>query len=345
MKPLDIQTVRRIVPELLEVLQSRVRVLQRVLLLQPIGRRALAQEMHVTERILRAELDFLRQQGLLTTSVAGVSLSDEGIRLLNELEGAVASVEGRDELGKAVSRHLGIPEVIVVAGDCDHDDWVRDNMGYRAALCLQGLLHENDVLAVTGGSTVAAIANRMPTVKIPLGIKVVPARGGVGETVEMQANTVASRLAQRLGGASVMLHVPDRLTEQTLEQLLSDEFVQERLQEIRQATVVVHGIGEALQMAQRRNATEEEREILRREQAVAEAFGYYFREDGEVAYAMTTVGLRLSDLPKMRTVIAVAGGSEKARAVSAAAKAYRIDILVTDEGTASSLICTQSTPG
>ncbi|WP_072874991.1 sugar-binding transcriptional regulator [Alicyclobacillus tolerans] len=333
--------VRRLVPELSDELQKRIRILERILALQPIGRRALAVEMGTTERVLRAELDFLRVQGLLTASSAGVSLTEDGEAVLDRVAEFAVRMDGRKELAERVSRVLGIPQVVVVEDDSDQNSWVKDNLGYRAAELLRSLLQPDEVVGITGGTTMAAIARRMPARAVSYPVKVVPARGGLGEKVEFQANTIASTLAEKLGGESMMLHVPDRLNEETMEQLLNDPYVQQRLPEIRKATLVVHGIGEAVKMAKRRQVPDEEVAWLENQQAVAEAFGYYFNQQGDVVYSMPTIGLRLDDLQNARVVMAVAGGSSKARAVAAAAKAYRIDVLITDEGAARLIVQSQ----
>jgi central glycolytic genes regulator len=338
MDQLDVNAIKRVVPEMMELLKDRVRIIQRIMLRQPIGRRALAGEMMLTERVLRKELDFLRDQGLISATPAGVYLTEDGLRMLGELEDAVSVVEGRANLARRLSAKLSIPNVIVVEGNLDDTPWVKDNLGRKAAVYLQGILRENDVVAVTGGTTIASVAQHMPGHAIPAKVKVVPARGGVGERIDIQANTVASLMAERLGGTSIMLHVPDRLSEETLEQLLADPYINDRLQEIRKTNVVVHGIGGAITMANRRKMSEEEVSLLKSGNAVAEAFGYYFRADGKVVYAMTTVGLRLDDLKGMRLVMAVAGGRQKSTAVRAAAAAYRIDVLVTDEGAATAIL-------
>jgi central glycolytic genes regulator len=338
MNQLDVNAIKRVVPEMMELLKERVRIMQRIMLAQPIGRRALAGEMKLTERVLRKELDFLREQGLISATPAGVYLSEDGQSALGELEDAVSVVEGRAELAERLSRRLRIPTVIVVEGNLDETPWVKEHLGRKAAVYLQHALEENDVVAVTGGTTIASVAAHMPNRVISEKIRVVPARGGVGERVDIQANTVASMLAERIGGTSIMLHVPDRIGEETLEQLLSDPYVNQRLQEIRKSTVVVHGIGGAISMANRRKMPEEEISILEARGAVAEAFGYNFRADGQVVYAMTTVGLRLDDLKCMRLVMAVAGGQQKSAAIRATASAYRIDVLVTDEGAATAIL-------
>lgn len=338
METSDWTAVRRVVPELMDTLQRRLRILQRVHLLGPIGRRALAQSMQQSERTLRAELDVLRQQGLLLSSAAGVSLSDEGSTLLTELEEVAAAAAGRADLAGWLGQMLNIPDVTVVEGNSDAEPWVKDQLGLQAGQRLQSVLQNDDVIAVTGGTTVAAIARNLSERHDFTGIRVVPARGGVGETVAYQANTIAAALADKFGGKSLMLHVPDRLSPGAFEQMLSDPYVAQRLPMIRASSVVVHGIGDAFAMARRRQATEEELNQIKAGNAKAEAFGYYFDGQGKVAYSMKTIGLRLQDMDHVRVVMAIAGGADKAEAIAAAAKAYRIDILVTDEGAARHLI-------
>jgi len=334
----DYTAILRVVPELFETLRYRARIMERIAILQPIGRRGLAADMQVTERVLRAELDFLRSQGFVHSTAGGVFLTQEGVRVMSELEPVLAAVEGRQALALQVSRRLGIENVVVVSGDSDCDSWVKDSLGFRAAEWIQKLLVAGDVLAVSGGSTLATVAARMPVATPRIPVQVVPARGGLGEGLATQANTVAAHVAEKLGGTSVMFHVPDRLTEESQTQLLADPFVQERLRLIQSATIVVHGIGEARTMAERRQTATPDLAILAETGAVGEAFGYYFDDEGRIAHKIANVGLHLADVQTMRCVIAVAGGRKKSQAIAAAARGYRIDVLITDEGAARSIL-------
>ena len=47
---------------------------------------------------------------------------------------------------------------------------------------------------------------------------VVPARGGLGDNVELQANTIATVLAQRMGASYRQLYVPDSVSEENFKQ-------------------------------------------------------------------------------------------------------------------------------
>src|SRR5699024_11618508 len=72
------------------------------------------------------------------------------------------------------------------------------------------------------------------------------------------------------------------------------------------ADMVLHGIGDALTMAKRRNESEETVEKLRNERASGEAFGYYFNQGGDIVHQVRTVGIQLEELKSDKYVIAVA---------------------------------------
>src|SRR5690606_29219044 len=143
-------------------------------------------------------------------------------------------------------------------------------------------LKANDVLAVTGGSTLAEVARSLPSATPAQDIVVVPARGGLGEEVELQANTVAAAIADRLGGAYRLLHVPDDLGEEAMSTISMEPKIKALIELIRSARVVLHGIGTAEEMARRRGLAPEYVALLDEGGAVGEAFGYYFDRAGRI---------------------------------------------------------------
>ncbi|MBJ8193357.1 hypothetical protein JDS79_42250, partial [Bacillus cereus] len=80
----------------------------------------------------------------------------------------------------------------------------------------------------------------------------VPARGGLGESMEMQANTIASTMARKVGAQYRLLHVPDLLSNHAYNSLLEDTNIQDILNLIRESRIIIHGIGNAIAMAHRR---------------------------------------------------------------------------------------------
>lgn len=333
---IDVQ--RKLLPDLLDIMQNRYRILQNVRHLQPVGRRSLAMNLQQTERILRAEVEFLSQQGLLKIAPQGMTLTDEGHHVLLELEDVMKQVSGLHVLEQRLREKLRLEDVLIVPGDSDRDPWVKKEMGKACISRLMPLLKSRKTIAVTGGTTIAAVAEMMTPITKKNQPLFVPARGGLGENVENQANTICSTMARKSSGEYRLLHVPDQLSEDSYQMMIEEPGVKEVLDVIRSAEIVIHGIGEAETMAVRRRSSEEILKKIQLNQAVAEAFGYYFNQDGTVVHKVKTVGLQLDDLSEDKTIIAVAGGSSKANAIAAYMKRGPRQILITDEGAAKQLL-------
>ncbi|WP_219726119.1 sugar-binding domain-containing protein, partial [Tetragenococcus halophilus] len=93
------------------------------------------------------------------------------------------------------------------------------------------------------------------------------------------------------------------------------------------------------QRAPRRKMTEEEILMLKRKNAVAESFGYFFDEDGKVVYKIPRVGLQLKDIRDIPYIFAVAGGKSKAKAIRAYMEnAPQQTWLITDEAAANEIL-------
>lgn len=335
----DLLTLQQqLIPDLLHTMQKRYRILHQLRLAQPVGRRALAQQLQTTERILRAEVEFLKDQGLLLMETAGMQLTPAGENLLDRLAGTLHDLGGLADKERRLAARLGLAHVRIVPGDADTDPLVQKALGLATADFLKKNLRRGDTLAVTGGTTVAAVADAMP--KTPLAAEVVPARGGLGSDMEFQANTIAARLAAKLGGTYRLLHVPDLLGDEAGEypSFTNDPQTQETLQRIRSARMVVHGIGQAIPMARRRRLPEARIDELAAQGAVAEAFGYYLDRAGGIVHAMNTVGLRMQDLQGMERIIAVAGGRSKGEAIAAVAQGCPMHVLITDEAAADAML-------
>lgn len=332
-----IKIQQKLVPDILEEMKRRYRILKQIHLAQPIGRRSLAQNLATTERILRAEVDFLRDQGLIMAETIGMSITDSGRQVLHNLDGMMRELEGFQDLEERLSKALGIAQVLIIPGDSKEDPLVKKEMGYQTARLIREYLREG-VLAVTGGTTIAEVASMMPAGPTAHPVEVLPARGGIGENVEIQANTISAAIANKLGGTYRMLHVPDNLSDETSQMLHEEPHIQDYLNRIKNVRMVVHGIGQAITMAKRRGVSNEVLSLLAAKEAKGEALGYYFAEDGRVVYSMNSIGIRMNDLEHVDMMIAVAGGREKAAAVIAVARGSRQDVLVTDEVCAEAML-------
>ncbi|MEW9670295.1 sugar-binding transcriptional regulator [Ammoniphilus sp. 3BR4] len=328
----------KLVPDLVEVMQKRLSILRNIYLQQPIGRRSLAASLNTTERILRAEVDFLKEQGLVHVESIGMSLTDLGLQVLESLESLIKDVYGLSDMEAELQKTLQVQRVIVVPGRSDESELDKKELGRAAAIHLLSILKEQDIVAVTGGSTIATMAEMMSSTRQFPDAIFVPARGGLGENVELQANQIAANCAKKLGAQYRMLHISDFLGASAYQSLQNDPYISEMLKLIRSSEVVVHGIGRAMEMAIRRNAPSELLKILEQGNAVGEAFGYYFNRNGQIVYHMETMGLQLEDVKQARYVIGLAGGINKAEAIYAIARVGFIDIMIMDESAAEGVL-------
>lgn len=329
-------TLSMIAPDLMEELELRTLVLERVAALGPIGRRALAARLNLSERTVRAAADALREAGCITQSIAGMEISEAGrvyvdtARLVSRSRRSIQSTE------LLLSRKLNVERVCVVRGDADRDRGTIDEIAHAAAGQLRFLLQGAQVLAVSGGRTVAAMAE-VVTAAAPMDITVVPLHGGLGGASQTQANTVAERIARVLGGRHRLLHLPDGLSRSAAAELSRLPQVRETLELLQHADVLIYGIGRAQELAARRGLSPQERDDLTAHGAVAEALGFYFDAQGRVVGG-SSLAIPGEEIGAASRAAVLAAGSSKAEAILAVLRHHPHRLLVTDEGAAEKML-------
>lgn len=325
---------QKIAPEIVPLIRTRYQILHTIRLLQPIGRRVLAEQLHFQERMIRNEIDVLRSRQLVHCSSDGMTVTPEGEDLLAEMADYIRDIQGLGVLEQTLAQQWGIRKVIVVPGDSDQDESVKKDLARVTAEFLCRHLEDGAILAVAGGTTLAEVGSVLVEPRRHRNITVIPAQGGLGEEVEIQANTVAANIAKELGANYRLLHVPDDLQAKTIQTIASEPKIKELLALLRQADMFLHGIGAAEEMARRRGIPAAKVDRILEQGAVGEAFGYYFDDNGSVVHSTSSLGLQLDELALIKEVAAVAGGKSKAAAVRAVLRNGSRDVLIIDEGAA-----------
>ena len=331
--------LERFAPEVMELMTTRYQVLRQILHNQPIGRRQLGKNVHCSERIVRSEIDLLKARGALQTSPAGIYLTEYGEEMLRDIDEYVPWLFNMQILSERLKAQFGLEEVIIVPGDSFQSEFTHKDLGRAAAEYLRKQLYQGCILAVTGGTTLAQVANFMREGLNFDQMKVVPARGGLGENVELQAGSIAAKIARSVGGQYRLLHIPDNVEESTAAALKKDIHISEVIRTIKSANILVHGIGPAMEMAQRRGLGAAEMAYLQKHAAQGEALRHYYDRSGQIIYEIPGIGLERSDLENIPLVVAVAGGSNKAQAIKAVLNNGQEKVLITDEGAAQQIIC------
>ncbi|MDF2676024.1 MAG: sugar-binding transcriptional regulator [Bacillota bacterium] len=335
-KILNIQ--KRIVPETIELLIKRYEILKIISTEQPIGRRALSTKLGLSERTMRTEVDKLKEINLLNILSSGVELTEEGINMLSEIQETFYYIRNLSEIELKLKEKLNLKRVAVVAGDSEKDNYTFNELGKKSAEIVLDLIKNDTVLGITGGTTMACVVNQMKRKKGIRNLLVLPARGALSEELQIQANTIAASLAEKLNSEYKLLHIPDNLDSKELNALKNNKIISDVLSDIKKINLLVFGLGNAYEMAVRRKAEKSVFKIIEQEQLIADAFGYYFDHEGNMKLQMNTVGITLESFNEIKNCVGVAAGSTKAEAIYAFSKFNNNFILVTDEATASKIL-------
>ena len=241
-----IELQKRIVPELTEKLVARYSMLRFIYYNQPIGRRNLSQVMGLGERIIRSEVNLLKEQGLIEIKAEGMNTTENGKYTIESLRNIIHSLKGLSSIEEEVGKKLGIKKVIIVPSLDQGNDVLLKEIGRITSNYIRTILKQNMVVAFTGGKTMAMVAEEMTEEHVKnLNITVVPGRGGMGREVEKQANTIAAKVAAKLKGSYKLLHMPDNISKDVLASLSEDPGIKEVMEYIQKADLLVFGIGRA----------------------------------------------------------------------------------------------------
>ncbi|WP_338157649.1 sugar-binding transcriptional regulator [Piscibacillus halophilus] len=318
-------------------MEKRYEILKAIHLSEPIGRRALAEQLNKTERQMRSEIEFLDEQGLVEVTNKGMWVSEDGRSIVETYPDIMREISDLDNLETQLLNVLPVHKVKIVPGNSDEDDEVKALLGQAAAQELSQRVQDNSIVTVTGGSTMAAVAHHMnPIDQVrPL---FVPARGGLGDMHEYQASSICVQMAKQMNGSYRLLYVPDTVGKDIYSKMMEEPAVKDVISLIQQADIVIHGIGDALKMARRRQADDEQIKLLKDQSAVGEAFGYYFDQNGKTIHQLNSIGMTKEFLTEDKTIMTVAGGSSKSQAISAFFKWGSTDVLIIDEAIARDLL-------
>lgn len=326
-----------LLPEMMAEAQERYEILRQIHDNGPVGRHLLAMQTKLSENTVRKHLEKMAESGLLLSRPSGMSLTSKGESLIGPLAPYFQKSPALSDMEKKLQAVLSMERVIVVRGDSDASDAVRNEISQEAAFVLLRIIRDGFVTAVSGGPVIAGIAEALPSLHMK--VDVIPARGGFGNRVEYLPNFVASRMAEKLGGCYHIAHIPDGLSPELFLQVKNEI---PRLKEIdklaAKTDILVTGVDEPQDRSKWTDIPPDVRERLVKEKAVGESLGLYADIEGRILYRLYNVGISREDISSIPHVLIAAGGSHKGPAILAMARAGIRGTLVTDEGAGQEII-------
>jgi deoxyribonucleoside regulator len=260
---------------------------------------------------------------------------------------SVAEYRPRNEdLEAALVKRFKLRDAIVVRrleSQSIHE--LRTTIGYFAAPTVSNWIPSGATLAVAGGRTLRALAERMEPAQPTKGITVLQAMGSIDETTgSYDALEIGRQLASRWSGSFLALNTPAILEDAQVCRRLSEvEQVRKILDRLKAATVALVGIGNLQNSVFReRNAlTSNDVSKLAKAGAVGEIVGRFYDAEGrecDTPYKNRVIGIDLESLRKMKSVIGVVAGSDRTAALRAAIRGKLLKSLVLDDAAAMSLL-------
>ena len=334
---ISFEVLEAMVPEAAVSLKERYSILECISLNQPIGRRALALGCNISERHARTETELLCASGLIQIYPGGMFITQKGSDVLKSLGDTMHSIYGFSKKEKLLADAMGIKKVTISKGDIELAKSNMDMLGKVAAGVIEQLICDGDTIAVTGGNTLRCVADAfMPQIKHK-DIKVVPGRGGIGTNPEIQSNTIASIIADKLDAKSDILYLPDMLNPRIARTIMQEPNIKKIMATIKNVDMLIFSIGVWDEMATRRGLAKPIIDMVQQRGAVGEAFGYYFNEAGDIVYLSHTIGITLDEMKSIDRIIGIAGGAKKAKAILSVMRNIKNTVLITDESAANEL--------
>lgn len=328
---LEIQ--RKIVPEALILLEKRYAILKEIYLSGTIGRRMLASKMNISERIVRSEVEFLKSEGLLSIDATGMIITPLGTEILDNLGEYISQIKGLSVMQDNLAKKMGIYKVLIVPTSLEYNIDALKELGKEASKYFLKTIKPDDVVGITGGYTMYQFSEQMPKKEFSK-MTIVPARGGLGEVLEIQSNSIVANLAGKLSANYKLLHIPDNINKDIMSYMYEDPQIKGVVDDIAKINYLVFGIGNAEDMAKRRQTPKDQWEAIKSKGAVSESFGHYFDINGHIVYETGTVGIKLEQYKNLQHIIGIAGGKNKAEAILSISKINKNLVLITDESAA-----------
>lgn len=233
-----------------------------------------------------------------------------------------------------------LTEAIVSSRRTD-DESPRAGVARSAARYLERRLADGMVVAVSHGRDIGEVPRHFRPAQ-PIDCVFASAMGGSPRVdAPTNPNEICRALAERCGGRAESLFAPAYVESlEVRDGLLAQEAIAHALQVAAAADVALVGVGgtdDDCTMVRSGSLSPAEMAELRSQGAVGDVLGNYVDAGGRVIPAPhqgRLVGLSIDDLRRIGSVIVVASGEEKPRAVLGALRAGIVDVLITDASNA-----------
>ncbi len=252
--------------------------------------------------------------------------------------------EDVENLATQLEKKFNLKRALVASIPQFEDHIIKNYLGEKAALYLDEIVKDQDIIGVTWGTTLYHIAVELKQ-KFVKNVKVVQLKGGVSHA---ETNTYASEILYLFGKAynttPLNLPLPAIVDHIVVKQAMeADRHIHKILEQGKNANIALFTIGSIKKdslLFQMGYFTENDQKALN-EKAVGDICSRFFDKNGAVcdeSLNERTLGVKLEDLRQKEYSILVAGGPNKIEGIYGALKGQYANVLITDQFTAKFLL-------
>ena len=249
-------------------------------------------------------------------------------------------------LEQALCERFALQAALVLRSNPQDPQHTLQRLGAVGARYLEQILQDEMTLTVCLGRSTYEVINAIRP-GFQAKVQVVQAMGSMAFAMQtMDSATLARLLAHKLGGVVTYLTAPGMADSAEAAAVLRRQpDIHRALELARNAQVALLGIGNldpaTSSFVKAGFITPDELLAISRAGAVGDIGGQIFTASGaccDHAWNQRVIGLQLQDIGQIGLTIAVAAGSDKATAILGALRTGVIDVLGTDEETATAVI-------
>jgi deoxyribonucleoside regulator len=248
------------------------------------------------------------------------------------------------EIEIKLANKFDIEQAIVVKINEFSEKTALDQVAESGAQYLRQIVGNYHVMGVTWGHTVYQVVNNLEPSEVK-NLTLVQIAGGLGTIEGFDNNTLTMMLGQKLGAKAHVIPAPIIVRNRSLrDTLFKEQKVQQTLEIAKKADLVIFGVGKIGRegmLWQSGFLMDNDTLKLKKAGAVGAICGRFFDAGGQKCWGELddrTIGLNLAELRNIRHKICVATGKEKIDAILGALRGKLLNVLVTDERTAVSLL-------
>ncbi len=294
------------------------------------------------------QLDFSQQKiadqlGISRPSVSRMlqQAKDEGIVQIKILD----QTKSTELLGEQVKNKYKLKHCVIIPVLENQKDILKVELGKAAANYLYEIVKDGDIIGTTWGTTLFQVAQHVQHKNVK-GVSVVQLNGGVSYS---ETHTYASEILNYLSAAfntvPHFLPLPAVVDHPVVANaIITDRHIRHVLDLGKRSNIALYTVGELYQDSTLFKAgyySKKDIELVKSQGGVGDICSRIFDKSGSVCNQELddrTIGIKLSELSKKDYGILVAGGMEKFEGIHGALTGHFLNVLITDEYTAQSLL-------